>query len=108
MAIELIKNGAAVSAPVKPHQKDNVNSKSFELTLSNIESKSSVVASEAVVRTDSVVLNNSFTAIKKSVDFSRESSIDTEKVARLKQAIENGTYKINPDRIATKMLHYAM
>jgi len=107
MAIELIKNGAAISAPVKPHQKDNVNSKSFELTLSNIESKS-VAPSEAVVRADSVVLNNSFTAIKKSVDFSRESSIDTEKVARLKQAIENGTYKINPDRIATKILHYAM
>lgn len=106
MAIELIKNGAAISAaPVRTNQKQGADGKSFELTLS--ETKTGVTTSEAIISTDRVVLTNSFAEIRKNVDFSRESSVDMDRVERLRQAIEDGSYEINTDRIAMKMMYYA-
>ncbi len=108
MAIELIKNGAVnTTSPVKPHSKNGTNGKSFELTLSS-ETTKVVATGEPTTGADRVVLTNTFNEIKKNVNFSRESGVDMDKVARLKKAIENGTYEINPDRIAAKMMQYAI
>ncbi len=97
MAIELIKNGGAVSPPFKTSQKQSD-------TIENIEI--SVTDTKIAVRSDSVMITNTVTQIKKSFESSTESSGNVERLARIKQAIENGTYEINPDRIAAKMLQF--
>lgn len=98
MAIELIKNGAVIASPFKTSPKQG------ETTENNIE----ISAPEAKITasSDSVVITNTVTQIKKSFESSTESSVDVERLARIKQAIENGTYEINPDRIAAKMLQF--
>ena len=65
-----------------------------------------VVDAKTEVRSDSVMITNTVTQIKKSFESSMGSSTDVERLARIKQAIENGTYEINPDRIAAKMLQF--
>jgi len=37
-------------------------------------------------------------------EIQREYVMDNEKVSRIKAEIENGTYKVNPEAIATKLL----
>jgi negative regulator of flagellin synthesis FlgM len=61
---------------------------------------------KATLATDSVVLTNSVQEIKKSFESFPESSLDMQRIERIKQAIENGTYEINPDRIAQKMIQF--
>jgi len=61
----------------------------------------------SVERTDSVVITNSATQIRKNFESSSvESNVDVERLMRIKAAIENGTYEINPDKIAAKMMQF--
>jgi flagellar biosynthesis anti-sigma factor FlgM len=99
MAIELIKNGGTISATFKNTQKGNTTNESVDFTLVLSETKTAV-------RSDSVVITNTVMEIKKSFESSTESSVDVERLARIKKAIEDGTYEINPDRIAAKMIQF--
>lgn len=106
--IEIKNNGVGVSTPVKNHQKNSVNDKNFEITLSEVVETKPIVSSEAVSSVDTVVLTNTLTEFKTrfdSVDGS-EAGIDMERVMRIKRQIENGTYEINPERIAYKMIQF--
>lgn len=97
MAIELIKNGAGISASYKNPPKSNaVNEDSgFTQPLSDVK---------VVVRSDSVVITNTVMHITNSIESSTVSNVDAARLARIKHAIESGTYEINPDRIAAKMI----
>jgi len=114
MAIELIKNrGAVSSVPLKtPAKSEGAASLSFSTLIKNsvIENKTAqstpVVDVKASLPADSVVLTNSVQEIKKSFESFPESDIHTQRLERIKQAIENGTYEINPDRIAQKMIQF--
>ncbi|GDX85236.1 hypothetical protein LBMAG43_12780 [Methylococcaceae bacterium] len=103
MAIE-IKNGA-VPLPFQTTSTNSITSKSnTELTLSNVKPTESI---SSVERTDSVVITNSATQIRKNFESSSvESKVDVERLMRIKAAIENGTYEINPDKIAAKMMQF--
>ncbi|MCX7074323.1 MAG: flagellar biosynthesis anti-sigma factor FlgM [Methylococcales bacterium] len=105
MAIE-IKNGA-VPLPFQTTSTNSITSKSnteFALTLSNVKPTESI---SSVERTDSVVITNSATQIRKNFESSAvESKVDAERLMRIKAAIENGTYEINPDKIAAKMMQF--
>lgn len=113
MAIERIKNTGAASVPVKtPAKSESSASLSFQslikksLTENNATQTTPVADIKATLATDSVVLTNSVQEIKKSFESFPESSLDMQRIERIKQAIENGTYEINPDRIAQKMIQF--
>jgi negative regulator of flagellin synthesis FlgM len=113
MAIERIKNTGAASVPVKtPAKSESSASLSFQslikksLTENGATQTTPVADIKATLSTDSVVLTNSVQEIKKSFESFTESSLDMQRVERIKQAIENGTYEINPDRIAQKMIQF--
>ena len=113
MAIERIKNTGAASVPVKtPAKSESSASLSFQslikksLTENNATQTTPVADIKATLATDSVVLTNSVQEIKKSCESFPESSLDMQRIERIKQAIENGTYEINPDRIAKKMIQF--
>ena len=113
MAIERIKNTGAASVPVKtPAKSESSASLSFQslikksLTENSATQTTPVADIKATLATDSVVLINSVQEIKKSFESFPESSLDMQRIERIKQAIENGTYEINPDRIAQKMIQF--
>jgi negative regulator of flagellin synthesis FlgM len=113
MAIERIKNTGAASVPVKtPAKSESSASLSFQslikksLTENGATQTTPVADIKATLSTDSVVLTNSVQEIKKSFESFPESSLDMQRIERIKQAIENGTYEINPDRIAQKMIQF--
>ncbi len=113
MAIERIKNTGAASVPVKtPAKSESSASLSFQslikksLTENGATQTTPVADIKATLATDSVVLTNSVQEIKKSFESFPESSLDMQRIERIKQAIENGTYEINPDRIAQKMIQF--
>jgi negative regulator of flagellin synthesis FlgM len=97
MAIELIKNGAGISSPFKTSSK---TSESIEI---------SIPETKIMTVSDSVSITSTMMEIRKRFDSATESGVDVERLARMdriKHAIENGTYKIDPDRIARKMLQF--
>jgi negative regulator of flagellin synthesis FlgM len=114
MAIELIKNRGAVPVPLKtPTKSEGADALLFKSLFNNsaIESKVTqttvaVTDVKASLATDSVVLTNSVQEIKKSFESFSDSSVHAQRLERIKQAIENGTYEINPDRIASKMIQF--
>ncbi|MDD5228581.1 MAG: flagellar biosynthesis anti-sigma factor FlgM [Methylococcales bacterium] len=99
MAIELIKNGGTISATFKNTPKNSTNNESSDFTPVLSETKTTV-------KSDSVLITNTVMEIKKSFESSARSGVDVERLARIKQAIEDGTYEINPDRIAAKMIQF--
>ncbi len=101
MAIELIKNGAVFSSPVKSSLKQGDTNANTEFSLAE---------TKVTVSTDSVSITNTVIHIRKSFDsFAESDVVDVERLARIeriKNAIENGTYKIDPDLIAAKMIQF--
>ncbi|MBP0048562.1 flagellar biosynthesis anti-sigma factor FlgM [Marinobacterium sp. AK62] len=56
-------------------------------------------------RPDTVKISDTAQALQRSVDSSDNSSgVDSDRVARIKAAIEDGSYQINNERIADRML----
>ena len=108
MAIE-IKNGERIPTLFKTTPTNNVTSEpkgEFALTLSGVKPAE---RSRPVELTDSVVITNTVTQIRKSIESSpSQSSADVERLMRIKAAIENGTYEINPDQIAAKMIQFEL
>jgi flagellar biosynthesis anti-sigma factor FlgM len=97
MAIKLMENGGAISASFKNPPKNNTVNEGNGFTQALSEAK-------AVVRSDSVIITNTVMSITNSVESPSASSVDAARLARIKHAIESGTYEINPDRIAAKMI----
>lgn len=108
MAIE-IKNGERIHTLFKTTPTNTIASEAkgeFALTLSGAKPAERVTP---VNRTDSVVITNTVTQIRKSIESSSsQSSADVERLMRIKAAIENGTYEINPDQIAAKMIQFEL
>lgn len=58
-------------------------------------------------RTDSVQLTGGADKIRaKSVQLASEDKVDPARVARIQQALENGTYQIDSKKIAAKMVAF--
>jgi len=78
--------------------------------VNQIHDKNKVAPSEnksdkTAAKTDTVVISDAAKRIQEARSQLDEiPDVDEEKVARLKNEIENGTYKINADKIAGKMI----
>lgn len=112
MAIdEIHKNRGVNVSPFKNTSKSGTPSEKldFSTALSGIKP---AVERRSIERADSVVITDAVTKIRQSFESSSTKfDIDAEraeKLARIKAAIENKTYKINPERIASKMMQDAI
>ncbi|MDD5214428.1 MAG: flagellar biosynthesis anti-sigma factor FlgM [Methylococcales bacterium] len=113
MAIE-IKPGAKSFATLYQIQPKNpANSDKFDAALADkiqtLGTTTDASTSTPVESSDRVVFTNVIQEMRRRIDASSEQTVDLEKVARIRQAIEDGSYiaNINPDRIAAKILNYA-
>jgi len=64
----------------------------------------SEAAGNATATDDRVQLTDSARALQEAARTGHGASIDTKKVEQVRQALANGTYKIDPSRIADRML----
>ncbi len=107
MAIEIKPHRTAISVLKTQPQSINGNAEKSDFAVTLSETRN--VERRAVERKDSVVITNALTQMRKS--FASESGgVDVDrlaKLARIRDEIANGTYKIDPDRIAAKMMNYA-
>jgi flagellar biosynthesis anti-sigma factor FlgM len=110
MAIEEINKNRGISSPFKTQLKNSIAAEKsdFALTLSEVKP---VVERRVVERTDSVFITDAVTQIHRGIEMaSANSGVDVgraETLARIKASIENGTYQINPEQIASKMMQEA-
>lgn len=67
--------------------------------------KSAVAQKKVAVQSDDVVLTDSAKTLAKATDVARNASgIDETKVEKLKAAISDGSYKINYESVANKLI----
>lgn len=67
--------------------------------------KSAVAQKKVAVQSDDVVLTDSAKTLAKATDVARNASgIDEAKVEKLKAAISDGSYKINYESVANKLI----
>lgn len=68
-------------------------------------STGAAIAPEASSRADAVVLTDSAKALTKATEKAKASDgMDQDKIEKLKAAIKDGSYKINFDSVASKMI----
>jgi negative regulator of flagellin synthesis FlgM len=93
MAIESITGRARVPLATKAVQKTEIDSGNK--------------ASKQAEKSDSVAITGIAQGIKKAFESSSADAIvDTDRVASVKNAIAEGSYQVNPERIADKMMQY--
>ncbi len=92
MGMEIEKNQSVQIGAYPVHNKNKVDPSDSQ-------------SGEAAAKRDTVVISD---AAKRIQEVRRQldavPDVDEEKVARLKKEIENGTYEINADKIAGKMI----
>lgn len=72
-----------------------------------LESAKKPAVSSSTQSTDSVALTKATQEIKKSFEASSsQSGVDLDRVAAVKKALADGTYSINAERIAKKMIQF--
>lgn len=93
MAIQTINTGAGINTATQTKPaKSTLESKNLSVRLSTDE--------------DTVQLTSVAQDIKKASDASTTEPVVNEKrIAEIKTALEAGDYKIDPERVANKMLH---
>jgi negative regulator of flagellin synthesis FlgM len=99
MSINNINNGSP-KAPV-----DNQKLSQQQQALNNGNAQQSIVQKSATagVRQDSVSLTTSAQQLSQVQRKSTEAPVNQEKVDRLKKAIQNGEYQVNPESLAQKI-----
>lgn len=111
MAIESVKNGGRVSQSVevgKVSPKNDLFNRLVNEAKESVDitATAKTTPTKVVSSADSVIITNTVSQIKKSFESAEDAGMDVKRLARIKQAIENGTYTINPDRIAAKMIQF--
>lgn len=98
MAINSINNG--VQKPQVDSQKLNQQQAQNQATQSNNQAAKSVATAP---RQDSVSLTQSAQQLTQVQKKSSDAPVDQNKVEKLKKAIQNGEYKVNPEVLAKKI-----
>ena len=98
MAINNINNG--VQKPQVDSQKLNQQQAQNQATQSNNQAAK---AAATAPRQDSVSLTQSAQQLSQVQKKSNDAPVDQDKVEKLKKAIQNGEYKVNPEVLAKKI-----
>ncbi len=98
MAINNINNG--VQKPQIDNQKLNQQQTQNQTTQSNTQTAQSTAQTP---RQDSVSLTQSAQQLSQVQKKSNDAPVNQEKVEKLKKAIQNGEYKVNPEVLAQKI-----
>ncbi len=98
MSINNVNNGGA-----KPSLENQRLSQQQQALNTNAQKADTQSKSGVTARQDSVSLTSSAQQLSQVQKKSSEAPVNQEKVERLKKAIANGEYKINPDSMAQKM-----
>lgn len=94
MSIESITGRAHTSLTIKTNQKAEIDS-GKKAAIKNAE------------RNDSIAITAMAQGIKKAFESSSSVAVvDADRVAAVKQALADGSYQINAERIAEKMIQY--
>ena len=93
MTIESIKSRTNNLSPIKPVQKVEVD-----------EQKQ--VTARSIRKDDDVTVTAVIQGIRRTVESSSESAVDMDRVSAVKKAIVDGSYKINAEQIAKKMIQF--
>lgn len=99
MAINNVNNG--VQKPQLDSQKLNQQQAQNQAAAQTAAQKSQAVATAP--RQDSVSLTQSAQQLSQVQKKSNDAPVNQEKVDKLKKAIQNGEYKINPEALAQKI-----
>ena len=99
MAINNVNNGL----PKAPVDNQKVNQQQAQNKGSAAQAAVQQQAAQAAPRQDSVSLTQSAQQLNQVQKRGSEAPVNQEKVDRLKKAIQNGEYKINPDALAAKI-----
>jgi len=93
----------------------NQTTRSRNLDASQASAKQTIVAqaskdaaqSQEVKRGENLVLSDKAKALKEiESDLKGKPDVDSDKVARIKAALDSGTYSVNTNRLAQKMLDF--
>lgn len=90
------------------NENDN-NDKKFDVTLSEVSGSAQVSSTRAANSVDTVVISNAISELRANLNAANENheaGIDMEKVMRIQRQLKEGSYHINPDRIAAKMMQF--
>jgi negative regulator of flagellin synthesis FlgM len=94
MTIESITGGSQIVFAPKKKQKTEIDSEKNESV-------------KGIEKSDSVEITAMAQRIKKAFESSSSATIiDTDRVAAVKKSLDDGSYKINAERIAEKMIQY--
>ena len=99
MSINNINNGS----PKALVDNQKLSQQQQTLNNGNAQQANAQKASTASVRQDSVSLTSSAQQLSQVQRKGVEAPVNQEKVDRLKKAIQNGEYKINPESLAQKI-----
>jgi negative regulator of flagellin synthesis FlgM len=93
MTIESIKGRAHTPLTIKTTPKAEIDS----------GKKTAIKSAE---RNDSIAITAMAQGIKKAFEPSSSAAVDVDRVAAVKQALADGSYQINAEKIAGKMIQY--
>ena len=99
MAINNVNNGL----PKAPVDNQKVNQQQAQNKGNAAQAAVQQQVAQAAPRQDSVSLTQSAQQLNQVQKKGSEAPVNQEKVDRLKKAIQNGEYKINPDALAAKI-----
>ena len=96
-------NGYSTAEPVAPIKGSNSNT----VVADKSQGEASAAGASTSQTGDTVTLTNSARSLQKIEEaVAKAPVVDVSKVAAVKQAVDSGTYQINADRVADKMLQF--
>lgn len=100
MAINNVNNGGVNKPQIDNQKLNQQQTQNQSVAQANAQAKQ---AAAVAPRQDSVSLTQSAQQLSQVQRKSSDAPVNQEKVDRLKKAIQNGEYKINPDALAQKI-----
>ena len=99
MTINNVNNGV----PKPPVDNQKLNQQSAQNKSATAQNAAQQAAAQTAPRQDSVSLTQSAQQLSQVQKKSADAPVNQEKVERLKKAIQNGEYKVNPEALADKI-----
>jgi len=101
MAINNVNNGGVPNKPAVDNAKQNAQQSQNQAASQNVAKQAQ--AAQQAPRQDSVSLTQSAQQLNQVQKKGGDAPVNQEKVDKLKKAIQNGEYRVNPEVLASKI-----